>query len=438
MKKSIEKFLVHVDFAKDSVEAKNIDLKLLLENIDNYKNGTVSHTFCRIGNSSIGDLSLKEILDELSLDSLNKKSIIQRIEENLDLIYRLEKLKEIFLTPDSKLKIGDKYISCFFYFSLIIDIFEFKDNEIFDVIKEALIINRKVDCAYDENTVSMDSKKLLSFSFKSVTPKERDYYLGTGMKTLLIRRDELDQKGQAFVDEIMNNLDKFKIDEHDECKKALVKLSEILLDKEYTYSKEDITDVVVSLKVLRLCEKGIKSIKRYLEINLEKRLKKEESKAIYQIDASAKKSPEYLKSNKHYITDDEYKKLKRKLKEYYDPYNKNLKKEVSYEEMIEIASVMIKLEYDKDEVYTFIKMCKMFLDVEVKNNISLFIGNYDKYIFYLGGESVLEICEYLKEMIVVTDEEYVLWKEEVEKLISNLNELLPNKAEYEYQLAKKM
>jgi len=319
-----------------------------------------------------------------------------------------------------------------FLLSILLDE-NYKDNEIFEIIKEVANINDTTDII-DSIVYTIDKDRLENFKFQTVTGEEKEFYLSIGTRTLLERIEELDEKGQNFAQEILENLESLLINNHDQNRIATEKISEVLIYKENTYDESDIDELIEALRMIEASDKLCLIMRRCLERNLEKRRKKEQEK--FSKDKTENVSKKVIQE-KHYINDSEYRKLKKQVLEFYDLHTGELKKDLSYEETLNIASIMIKLDYDKQEVYAFLMRALKEQETEA-NPIASFIHDYNKYIYYLGEESLLDILEYLKEMMIVNDEDYAYWKSGVEEAISELNKQIPHKVDYEYELAKKM
>lgn len=432
MKKSVEKLVEHIEDVIENIKAKIATIENILERFDYIED--LSALLLRHSENKIETTNIETFLDEMGIEKFTKKNLRMAIDRGHELIRKVKELQTLFLTSEEELKTGDKHVASFYLLSLLLRE-GYKDNEVFEIIKEASYINDKTNIV-DSIVYTIDKDRLESFKFETVTDEEKAYYLSTGTRTLLERTEELDENGKNFVEEILENLESLVIDNHDQNKIAAEKIIEILIYKENAYDESDIDELIEALKIMEAEDELCLIMRRCLERNLEKRRRKEikqtviDKNDIFKINSN---------TSKHYINDFEYRKLKKQVLEFYDLHTGELKKELSYEETLNIASIMIQLDYDKQEVYAFL-IRALFNEnkIESSNLLASFIHDYNKYIYYLGKESLLDILEYLKEMMIVNDEDYAYWKSGVEETINELNKQLPHKVDYEYELAKKM
>lgn len=434
MKKCLKKLIDFLEEKINEYEIEEKNWKSTLDVISECKDGNPRYAV-HLASDGKTIKNMSEVVEFLQTQNLNSQKIREKINTLSRLREAFGRLYQFLMESDEELKNDGKYIDSFHSLSVVFELASFKDYEIFEIIKEVVRRIAKTDIITNKSVI-LDAYKISNFPFQSVTLEEREFYLKKGAKFLLYGWNELDEKGKAFVNEILNSLEELVISDHTASKEALMKCVEILLHKENTYVEEDIETLLESLGKLELSEENLLIVKRCLTIGLEKRRKKEEKQIYTSMSSSTKYSYTCQTKTKHYITEEEYKKLRKRLKSCYDSYERVLKKELSYDEMIEIASIMIRLGNDKFDVCTFLKLAQG--EMVCENTIASFIKNYNKYLYYLGEEATLDICEYLKEMMIATDEDYAFWKREAEQGIRSLNAFILDKADYEYQLAKKM
>lgn len=203
-----------------------------------------------------------------------------------------------------------------------------------------------------------------------------------------------------------------------------------LIDKGTSYITDDIKEVVIAFKNLNVTEDICNCVKYILEKDLEKRITKESAKKpVYDLYIPQEHS-------KKYLTDKEYRQIKKELRNYFDFYNMKPVRELSQEEIMYCASLALKLNINKDTVRLFfIIMEKQYNN---DNPIAQFIQNYNKIKYYEERfeleESVDIINEAIKECFIVSAEDYKVWKEMIKLELDEINKKMPKN--YEYELVK--
>lgn len=203
-----------------------------------------------------------------------------------------------------------------------------------------------------------------------------------------------------------------------------------LIDKGTSYITDDIKEVVIAFKNLNVTEDICNCVKYILEKDLEKRITKESAKkTVYDLYIPQEHS-------KKYLTDKEYRQIKKELRNYFDFYNMKPVRELSQEEIMYCASLALKLNINKDTVRLFfIIMEKQYNN---DNPIAQFIQNYNKIKYYEEKfeleESVDIINEAIKECFIASAEDYKVWKEMIKLELDEINKKMPKN--YEYELVK--
>lgn len=207
-------------------------------------------------------------------------------------------------------------------------------------------------------------------------------------------------------------------------------IKEHLIDKGTSYITDDIKEVVIAFKNLNVTEDICNCVKYILEKDLEKRITKESAKkTVYDLYIPQEHS-------KKYLTDKEYRQIKKELRNYFDFYNMKPVRELSQEEIMYCASLALKLNINKDTVRLFfIIMEKQYNN---DNPIAQFIQNYNKIKYYEERfeleESVDIINEAIKECFIASAEDYKVWKEMIKLELDEINKKMPKN--YEYELVK--
>ena len=162
-------------------------------------------------------------------------------------------------------------------------------------------------------------------------------------------------------------------------------------------------------------------------------------------EMSKKKVVEYKVSNVTYevkrdpnvLTDKEFKAIKKEVKSVYDAYNRKLLKDVLYDEMLDIARKMVRIDTPEYDIINFFKEVMDRLQISEVSLVADFAQNFDKYAFYLDEDVLDEVLEYLGETMICDDESYTFWRNEASRILRYESHKFKNKYDYELSLVKK-
>ena len=110
--------------------------------------------------------------------------------------------------------------------------------------------------------------------------------------------------------------------------------------------------------------------------------------------------------------------------------------EIDYETMIRLTSLMLRIGINKDEIKRFISKVKDTFVVS-DNAITNFVHEYDRLNYYFEDYDLKNILEYLEEIFICSNEDYLFWKDEIEKELDKLLSRIAYKYDYELEVAKK-
>lgn len=303
-----------------------------------------------------------------------------------------------------------------------------KSNVIFAIIQSNL--DKKL---LDKEAMVVDISKLNHHTFKTMTPKEAKILIYQIGVCHVDEREDLTEEEKAKIAEIYRYVEKNAInisefiENHHQIKIHY-------LDKLTSYTKEDIEAVKIALKKLDVTPKMIQNIEVFLNKEMERRL------SVKQDVVLNWGQPNYQKQQ--LLKDKEYKKIRKELSSYYNQYENQLLKDLSFEDSIYCVSLMIELGYTEKDINTFLLRIETTNPIE-KNPITEFVSNYKKYTFYQDDYQIKEkmdiILEYLSVIFMnVEGKEYNDFKHEIREELMKLNYLIPDNYQYEKSLAKKL
>lgn len=199
-------------------------------------------------------------------------------------------------------------------------------------------------------------------------------------------------------------------------------------DEECNYkkilTKDDIEKTIEGLKKIGITESFRNSIKFLLE--------KEQIKQP--VKQSIVLSKIQKKEQQHFITDKEYKQIKKEILNYFNPYTGEVKGNPTEEEVLYCAQLMLKIETEKDIVRTFFRKTEKNLE----NAITEMLRNEEKINYYrdkvMVEEELNTMNDSFKEIFITTPEDYVFWKDTINQSLQIIKGKLPKM--YEYELNK--
>ena len=97
---------------------------------------------------------------------------------------------------------------------------------------------------------------------------------------------------------------------------------------------------------------------------------------------------------------------------------------------------MFRIDIHKDEIYTFIRKVKENI-LLTGNPVSIFVSEYDRLRFYYTDEELSDINDYLKEIFICDNDDYLFWLDEINNELNKLLRPIENNYNYELDVAKK-
>ncbi len=203
-------------------------------------------------------------------------------------------------------------------------------------------------------------------------------------------------------------------------------LRDSYLNKIDSYQTEDVDKIISSLGGLGVCEELCQKIRATLNRRLTKRSKKSSVNSYSNIKKQSSCESKYL-------SDAEYKQIKREIGKYVDMHKMKVKKVLTEEERLYCAHLLLKIGASLGLVKSFFDRTKEKPDLE--NPIGFYNHTYDKLKFYEQKYDLQRpldnIRDYLQEIFITSSEDYQFWKDEIKRELDTVIQKLPDSYEYE-------
>lgn len=213
-------------------------------------------------------------------------------------------------------------------------------------------------------------------------------------------------------------------------------LQQHYFSKKDSYDENDIAESVNALCQLKVQD----NVCIYFEEKLRKKLETRKQNQTKPKDKVVQSPTIESKPSKKYLTDQEYKALRKQVSKYYDIYHAKMVSPMTEEERMMTANFMIRMGLSKEELETYFKRTEP--EYEYKNPLALLSLSYEKLKYYeekLGLQETLKTMkEYVQEMFIAQDEDYNFWKQNLQSELNRAIASLPSHYEYEYAQAQKV
>lgn len=376
------------------------------------------------------ELNTLEILNDKSFQELEQSSKL-----NKEIII-LKNLIEILEIPRMKWPRFSRIFNDFDVLSYYLETSSLSAKESTDIIFYLIIKNLSTNLLENQSLI-IDSVALTYYPFKKITELDIQKILyEDGIHTLL-KKDTTNitleeyEKQQEFLTFVKNHcLDIETI------KKQHLIIQNHYLNKLTYFNEIDIEQVILALRNLKVSKTIIKKVNYILKQKHQKRNQKLSAKTISFSWEPQNTSQEKLLTNK------EYKQIKKELYKYYNLKKHQVAHPLSFEEMIECLSLLLKLGMEQSQIETILKK----INISRKHDKTDFQINLEEELerlrFYEETCSITEeiqnIEQYIKEMNQAKDQnERKIWKNFLVDELTNLKEFLSQDKRYknyEYEI----
>lgn len=390
----------------------------------------------------------QKLLEQMKKDLIGKKVVMSKDGKNNDndVLMRyaeyqvdfieINTIREFFKRineSDDKALLTD-----FIKFSEILEELHMTPKERAQIIIEAFKKNtRSGILSVDDFSTSfvIDANKIVTVKFKTISDDQifKMFKSGTILDFIYQDEENITPEVRAQIDELIDRKDEYCLDTikiYDDT----LRLFELLIEKDGKQTDAEIALVGRIMLSNRLSQNNVDDVIKYLTNKRNKQLEKQVKKEASEFVIVKPKVEEVKKSN--LVTEKEYRLIKKEIRQYYDLYHMELVSEIDYETMIRLTSLMLRIGVNKDEIKRFISKVKDTFVVS-DNAITNFVHEYDRLNYYFEDYDLKNILEYLEEIFICSDEDYLFWKDEIEKELDKLLIRIAYKYDYELEVAKK-
>ena len=326
----------------------------------------------------------------------------------------------------------------FIKFSEILEELPMTPKERAQIIIEAFKKNtRSGILSVDDFSTSfvIDANKIVTVKFKTISDDQifKMFKSGTILDFIYQDEENITPEVRAQIDELIDRKDEYCLDTikiYDDT----LRLYELLIEKDGKQTDDEIALVGKIMLSNRLSQNNVDDVIKYLTNKRNKQLEKQAKKEASEFVVVKPKVEGVKKSN--LVTEKEYRQIKKEIRQYYDLYHMEIVSEIDYETMIRLTSLMLRIGINKDEIKRFISKVKDTFVVS-DNAITNFVHEYDRLNYYFEDYDLKNILEYLEEIFICSDEDYLFWKDEIEKELDKLLSRIAYKYDYELEVAKK-
>lgn len=360
-------------------------------------------------------------------------SAIQKIENMGREVTIAHQLKRVLATPDEE---WGKYREVFNDFPILnrfMSSAKLNVNESFEVIM-AYISKNLLTGFLKEDAKIIDGRDILNHHFKNLTAEEAHTILNTKEFHRLCDMEDNELTGEEILkrDELIDFALQHQVDQTlpIKCNRLL---KEHYLDKKDSFDLEDIKVILDTLLTLGVDSALVENIGILLTRKYNKRCLQEQHPIIPM-------KVEY--TSKNYITDEEYRQARKKIKEYYDYYHVETIRYLTEEEKIYCAALMLVIGLKKEDIERFYSLQERDYPEIYHNLFDAYRAYYERAQYYKdkcdNEEIISTINSYIQELFIATDEDYSFWREEIRYLVNRLAKRLPEKYDYEINQAEEL
>ena len=288
----------------------------------------------------------------------------------------------------------------------------------------AKILDKKIDNAtiIDPTLVNYDFKYLTKNQFIKIACDKRFNLVLNSISDDKLSEKQRNQK-RELEEAISSCTVKANLEDIVESHKVI---KEHFLDKKDNYTHADLEETILSLKKLEVDEELCDRFKYVLERKLNKQ-KQEYKKAEY--------VQEQKKNN--YLTDKEYKNIRKELRNYFDFYHMKKIRPLTEDEILYCTNLLLKLDENKDVIRQFFMIMNRDKEEQkIINPITKYLTNCEKLKYYedkLDIKEELKTLEYCFKEIFITND-YADWKKMIEEELNEV--LLKTSNNYDYEIEK--
>ncbi|MCX4365204.1 MAG: hypothetical protein OSJ70_05475 [Bacilli bacterium] len=321
-----------------------------------------------------------------------------------------------------------KHMEIFYHFkdlSRYIEEANLSCREVFNLV--TYMLRRNIKCIDRARaTKAINDTELRKYQFENISAQEIDMLVSTGEINRIINGDDKELSAREILirDAILDNSDKFfsdikdLIDEHKAIKTHY-------FSKMAEYDEEDIEIIIANLQALSFSNNVCEMI-RYI---LDKQLTSRKKSSTPLTSSEPKYSCPASKVEEITIPYKEQKDIYNYIREYFNIPKKEITKPVDYNKMLEIVSLMLKINIDLKTIRAYIRQ----ITSELKKNAdpaSKYQTFKSKLAYYLSEGQIA----YLDELYEAFEADNSLWMEEFVSYLEEVMNYVSETDTYQYEL----
>lgn len=332
----------------------------------------------------------------------------------------------------------DKYLEVFIDFDKLESLLRnstLRIKEQVSIIMTMLERNLATSILSDVN-LGFDMKAIENYEFKTMSNDEASAMIYSGEYVSLgnLGIENIPEDKKAKFQELFEFIEKHPVS-IDNIKELHDLVFEHYFNKVDSFDYKDIDVVIMVLKKFKISDEYANLIKNVFVREIKKR---EQAKEVFVTGEFQRRVEE------NRISEKEYNLLNRELRKYFDLDSMIAREPLDLEMQIYCVSLMIRMRIDNKVIKQALKVMSRdykYLSGQ-SNSITLFCQLYNKLSYYeeIDGmeEAIKQIQEFMQEIFICNDEDYVFWKSVIGEELSKANELIPDIYEYEIEEAKKL
>lgn len=340
-------------------------------------------------------------------------------------------LQRITMTDEEYLK----HMEIFYHFkdlSRYIEEANLSYRETFNLVM--YMLERNINCVKQvKDTKAINDTALRNFKFDNISSEEIDELITSGELNRVINGTdlELNERERAIRNALLENIDNY-FDEVAELINAHREIKAHYFDILDKYEESDIDIIIDNLRELTFSDNVCHMVKYILNKQLISRnkIKPEESNPL--------NNPVYVatqNTSEPEIPHKEQRDAYNYIREYYNVPKREIVKVVNYDKMLEIVSLMLKINIDLKSIRAYIRQITSEIEKD-ENPATKYQTFKSKLAYYLSEDQIA----YLDELYEAFKDDESLWMDE---FIAYLDEVMTYVSEtdtytYEIETAKQL
>lgn len=304
-----------------------------------------------------------------------------------------------------------------------------------DIIMTMLERNLATSISSNVN-LGFDMKAIENYEFKTMSKNEASEMIYSGEYVSLgnLGIENIPEDKKAKFQELFDFIENHPVS-IDSIKELHKLIFEHYFNKVDSFDYKDIDVIIMILKEFKISDEYANLIRNVFVKGIKKR---EQAKEVFVTGEFQRRVEE------NRISEKEYNLLNRELRKYFDLDNMIAREPLDLEKQIYCVSLMMRMRIDNKVIKQALKIMNRdykYLSGQ-SNSIALFCQLYDKLSYYeeIDGveDAIKQIQEFMQEIFICNDEDYVFWRSVIGEELSKVNELIPDIYEYEIEEAKKL